>query len=97
MSELVTPDGQHFAIFGSGGGKRLAALTGAPLIGSIPIEPAVSSGGDAGRPLALAAPDSPVGRAVAELAARVADDLLPPIEMAGCTARLLDLVTSTDT
>ena len=54
MSEFVAPDGSRHAIFGSGGGKRLAALTGAPLIGRIPIEPAVSSGGDDGHPVVLA-------------------------------------------
>ena len=31
MSEFVAPDGSRHAIFGAGGGKRLAALTGAPL------------------------------------------------------------------
>src|SRR5258705_10834894 len=59
MSEFVAPDGSRHAIFGSGGGKRLAALTGAPLIGQIPIEPAVSIGGDGGHPVVLAAPDGP--------------------------------------
>jgi ATP-binding protein involved in chromosome partitioning len=63
-----------------------------PLVARIPIEPAVSLGGDVGRPVAIDAPGSPAGVAFAELAARLVDDLLPPIEMAGCTARLLDLV-----
>src|SRR5204863_8390 len=57
----------------------------------IPIEPEVSAGGDTGRPVALAHPDSPAGRQFHALAAKVVDDLLPPIEMAGCTARILDL------
>ena len=48
MTEFVAPDGSRHAIFGSGGGKRLAALTGAPFVGAVPIEPAVSSDGDAG-------------------------------------------------
>ena len=52
----------------------------------------MSSGGDAGAPVVLTDADSPAGRAFTELAARVVDELLPPIEMAGCTARLLDLV-----
>ena len=59
MTEFVAPDGSRHAIFGSGGGKRLAALTGAPLVGSVPIEPAVSSDGDAGTPVVLAHPDAP--------------------------------------
>ena len=96
MSEFVAPDGSRHAVFGEGGGAALAEEVGVPLVARIPLEPAVSSGGDAGRPVALDAPDSPAGRAFAELAAQVVDDLLPPIEMAGCTARLLDLVGSSD-
>jgi ATP-binding protein involved in chromosome partitioning len=92
MTELVLPDGSRHAVFGSGGGDALATEIGAPLVARIPLEPSVSSGGDEGRPAALAAPDSPAGRAFHELAARVIDELLPPIEMSGCTARLLDLI-----
>jgi len=51
----------------------------------------VSSGGDEGTPIALAHPDSPAGREFHALASKVVDELLPPIEMAGCTARILDL------
>jgi ATP-binding protein involved in chromosome partitioning len=91
MSELVTPDGQHFAIFGSGGGRRLAALTGAPLIGSIPIETAVSTGGDEGSPAVLAEPDGPAATEFRRIARLIVDELLPPVEMAGCTARILEL------
>jgi ATP-binding protein involved in chromosome partitioning len=96
MSEFVAPDGSRHAVFGAGGGAALAEEIGVPLLARIPIEAAVSSGGDAGRPVALDAPDSPVGQAFAGLAASIADDLMPPIEMAGCTARLLDLVTQLD-
>jgi ATP-binding protein involved in chromosome partitioning len=92
MSEFVAPDGSRHAVFGRGGGDALAAEIGVPLVARIPIEPGVSSGGDAGAPIALTDPDGPAGRAFTDLAARVVDELLPPIEMAGCTARLLDLV-----
>ena len=92
MSEFVAPDGSRHAVFGRGGGEALAAEIGIPLVARIPIEPAVSSGGDAGAPVVLTDADGPAGRAFTELAARVVDELLPPIEMAGCTARLLDLV-----
>jgi ATP-binding protein involved in chromosome partitioning len=93
MSEFVAPDGSRHAIFGSGGGKRLAALTGAPLIGRIPIEPAVSSGGDDGRPVVLTEPDGPAATEFRRIARLIVDELLPPVEMAGCTARILDLAT----
>ena len=92
MTEFVAPDGTRHAIFGSGGGKRLAALTGAPLVGSVPIEPAVSSDGDAGTPVVLAHPDAPAARALHDIAEKIVTELLPPVEMAGCTARMFELV-----
>jgi ATP-binding protein involved in chromosome partitioning len=92
MTEFVAPDGTHHAIFGSGGGKRLAALTGAPLVGAVPIEPAVSSDGDAGTPVVLAHPAAPAAIALHDIAERIVTELLPPVEMAGCTARMFELV-----
>ena len=91
MSEFVTPSGERFALFGEGGGQALATDIGAPLVASIPLEPAVSRGGDAGRPVALSDPESPAGSAFHTLATRVVEDLLPPVEMSGCTARILEL------
>src|SRR5215470_15267777 len=93
MSELVLDDGSRHAVFGRGGGAALAAEIGAPLVAQIPLEPSVSDGGDHGRPAALADPDSPAARVLHELASRVVDDLAPPIDVSGCTARLLDLLT----
>jgi ATP-binding protein involved in chromosome partitioning len=92
MSSFVAPDGSEHAIFGTGGGARLAALTGAPLVGSIPIEAAVSEGGDAGKPVVLDHPESAAAVALNGIAERIATELLPPVEMAGCTARMFDLV-----
>jgi ATP-binding protein involved in chromosome partitioning len=94
MSEFVAPDGSRHAIFGSGGGRRLAALTGAPLIGEVPIEPAVSQGGDDGRPVVLGATGSEAAKVFEEIAARIVEELLPRVEMAGCTARIFDLAQS---
>ena len=92
MHEFVAPDGSRHAIFGSGGGRRLAALTGAPLVGSVPIEPAVSSDGDTGTPVVLAHPDAPAARELHAIAEKIVTELLPPVEMAGCTARMFELV-----
>ena len=94
MSEFVAPDGQRFALFGRGGGAALAEEIGAPLVASIPLEPEVSEGGDTGTPVALGAPDSPAGAAFHTLAARLHAELLPPVEMAGCTARIFELATT---
>jgi ATP-binding protein involved in chromosome partitioning len=92
MSEFVAPDGSRHAIFGRGGGERLATLTGAPLVGRIPIEPAVSEGGDTGRPVVVSHPDSVAAREFTAIAARVVTELLPPVQMESCTARIFELV-----
>jgi ATP-binding protein involved in chromosome partitioning len=91
MHAFIAPDGSSHEIFGSGGGRRLAALTGAPLVGEIPIDTAVSQGGDIGKPVVLAHPELPAARAMTEVARRIAEELLPPVEMAGCTARIFEL------
>jgi ATP-binding protein involved in chromosome partitioning len=96
MSELVLPDGSRHAVFGSGGGDALAADIGAPVVARIPLEPAVSEGGDTGRPVVLSTPESPAAAAFRELADRIVTDLLPPIEMSGCTARIFDLIAQAD-
>jgi ATP-binding protein involved in chromosome partitioning len=61
-------------------------------VGSIPIEAAVSEGGDAGKPVVLDHPESAAAVALNGIAERIATELLPPVEMAGCTARMFDLV-----
>jgi ATP-binding protein involved in chromosome partitioning len=94
MSAFFAPDGTRHAVFGSGGGAALAAEISAPLLGEIPIESAVSEGGDSGRPIALGEPSSPAGAAFVALAERIVADVLPPIEMAGCTARILDVAAA---
>jgi len=97
MSEFVAPDGSRHAIFGSGGGTRLAKLTGAPLVGAVPIEPAVSEGGDTGNPVVWVDPDAPAAVELNRIAAQIVSELLPPVEMAGCTARMMELVSKLET
>lgn len=72
MSYLELPDGTRMDIFGSGGGERLAREAGVPFIGSIPIDPAVRTGGDNGVPVVVSHPDSPVARALEKIAEDVA-------------------------
>jgi ATP-binding protein involved in chromosome partitioning len=90
MTAFVTPSGESFALFGSGGGAALAQEIEALLIGEVPLEPAVSEGGDTGRPVVISTPDSPAAQAFRALARRISTDVLPPIEMAGCTARIFE-------
>jgi ATP-binding protein involved in chromosome partitioning len=60
-------------VFGSGGGERLAADLGVPLLGSVPLEPVVRECGDAAEPVVAAAPDSPAARALVDVARSVLD------------------------
>ena len=92
MSELVLPDGTRYPVFGEGGGDALAREIGAPLVARIPLEPAVAAGGDRGEPVARVNDGGPAATAFQDLAARLATELIPPVEMAGCTARMLDLL-----
>jgi ATP-binding protein involved in chromosome partitioning len=91
MSGFTCEHGSTYELFGSGGGQRLADEIGAPLLGSIPLEPAVSAGGDRGEPAALGT--GPVAVAFAALADAVME-AVPVVEMQDCTARMLDLVNA---
>jgi ATP-binding protein involved in chromosome partitioning len=78
MAGLVMPDGTTWDIFGEGGGRqvaeRLTRAVGAdvPLLGQVPLDPALVTAGDRGVPLVLSAPESAAG---AELLA-IADKLM---------------------
>lgn len=58
--------------FGTGGGERLAYERNIPFLGRIPLTAAVREGGDYGRPIVAAEPDSPAGAALAAMAQAVA-------------------------
>jgi ATP-binding protein involved in chromosome partitioning len=64
--------GQVEHLFGHGGGERIAAQYGVPLLGSLPLELAIREQGDAGVPVVAFAPDSAVARVYRETARRVA-------------------------
>ncbi|MEY2805751.1 MAG: hypothetical protein RIR65_168 [Planctomycetota bacterium] len=59
-------------VFGSGGADRLAVRHGFPVVGRLPLEPAVRAGGDLGAPVVVAEPDSVVAKRFIELAGKVA-------------------------
>ena len=92
MSAFRCEHGTMHAVFGEGGGAALAAEAGVPLIGTVPLEPAVSAGGDAGSPVSLG--DGDAADALRAIADRLVDDLAPPVAMAGCSARMLAAATA---
>ncbi len=89
MADFTCEHGTTYELFGSGGGARLAAELGVPLVGSIPLHPDLASGGDAGEPVALG--EGELADVFATLARRITE-LSPVTETSGCTARMLDRV-----
>ncbi len=55
-------------VFGSGGGAKLAAELGVPLLGLVPLDPRLRECGDAGEPLVSVDPASETARIVLEIA-----------------------------
>ncbi len=72
MSYLDLPDGTRMDIFGSGGGEQLAQATETLFLGQVPIDPNVRISGDSGKPIVVTHPDSPVAKALTEIAQRIA-------------------------
>jgi len=62
-------------LFGKGGGQKVADFAEAPLLGQIPLVPAVREWGDAGTPVVEAQPGSPAAQAFIEVAERLVDVL----------------------
>jgi len=87
MSDFTCEHGTTYALFGSGGGARLAHSLGVPLIGSIPLHPDLAAAGDAGLPVADG--DGELAAFFAEVARTVAEEVAPMVEASGCSARLI--------
>lgn len=75
MSYLELPDGTRMDVFGNGGGETLAKDSGVPFLGTIPMDPDVRKGGDAGSPVVVSLPDSSSAKALSTIAELVAASL----------------------
>jgi ATP-binding protein involved in chromosome partitioning len=64
--------GHEEPIFGSGGGRRMAAQYGVDLLGELPLDIRIREQADGGRPTVVAEPESTLGRAYIQLARRTA-------------------------
>jgi ATP-binding protein involved in chromosome partitioning len=77
MSWFTGDDGTRYEIFGAGGGELLADDLDVPLLGKLPLVPALREGGDVGRPITAVDPDSEAAQAFQEIARRIAVELRP--------------------
>jgi ATP-binding protein involved in chromosome partitioning len=64
--------GHRSDLFLSGGGERLAAELGVPLLGQIPLQAGLAQLADTGQPVVVSQPESPAGKALIDIAARTA-------------------------
>ncbi len=74
MSVFIPPDApeKRYDIFGSGGGEKISAELGVPLLGCVPLEMPVRQGGDQGIPIVVQAPESAAAQALWAIAQQVA-------------------------
>ncbi|MGH8933898.1 MAG: Mrp/NBP35 family ATP-binding protein [Egibacteraceae bacterium] len=73
MSWFTGDDGVRYELFGSGGGTLLAEQLRVPLLGQIPLIPALREGGDEGRPIVVTDPDSQASAAIRAIADRIVE------------------------
>jgi ATP-binding protein involved in chromosome partitioning len=93
MSDFTCDHGSSYALFGAGGGSELADQLAVPLIGQIPIDPAIVRAGDEGVP---PSDDEAAGTVFKEVARRVTE-LMPPVEDESCTGRIAKLLEALET
>ena len=88
MSAFVDEDGKTHDVFGSGGGADLAEQIDVPLIGRVPLDRAIVDGGDTGEPAVLGGGAG--ADALRTIAALIETELIPPVDMSGCSTRIID-------
>jgi ATP-binding protein involved in chromosome partitioning len=71
-THICSSCGHEEAIFGAGGGERIAREQGVTLLGSLPLDIKIREQADSGRPTVVADPDSRVAQAYKAIARRVA-------------------------
>jgi ATP-binding protein involved in chromosome partitioning len=77
MSWFTGDDGRRYELFGAGGGDELATRLSVPLLGQVPLVPALREGADTGRPITVTEPDGEAAEVFAHIAATIDVDLAP--------------------
>jgi ATP-binding protein involved in chromosome partitioning len=72
MSYFLCPHcGERTDIFSSGGALRVSESKGVPMLGSIPLDPAIRAGGDMGKPIMMSHPESEHARTYVKIAQKI--------------------------
>lgn len=76
MSYFIAPDtGKRYDIFGSGGGEKVSMQLNLPFLGGIPIDQRIREGGDNGKPIVYAIPDSEESRIIMDISRKLAQQV----------------------
>jgi ATP-binding protein involved in chromosome partitioning len=81
MSWFTGNDGERYELFGSGGGELLAQELDVPLLGQVPLVPALREGGDSGIPIMVSEPESEAARAIDSVASELLKIAPPRIRL----------------
>jgi ATP-binding protein involved in chromosome partitioning len=79
MSYLVDAQGHPQPIFGQGGGQQLATELQTSLLGQIPLDPQICTGGDAGLPVVFSHPQARPAQVFAAIALGLAQTFCPMV------------------
>jgi len=72
MGHLVCPNcGEKIDVFGFGGGENVALEMEVPFLGSIPLDPRISTAMDSGTPFIVTQPDSPAAEEFYSIVAKI--------------------------
>jgi len=77
MSHFTGDDGKTYYLFGAGGGKDLADRLEVPLVGQVPLVPALREGADAGKPIMAVDPASEASQVFAAMAEKIDVEMAP--------------------
>ena len=77
MSHFTGDDGKTYYLFGAGGGKDLADRLNVPLVGQVPLVPALREGSDSGKPIMAIDPESEASQVFAAMAEKIDVEMAP--------------------
>jgi ATP-binding protein involved in chromosome partitioning len=77
MSWFRGDDGKAYELFGAGGGQVLADQLEVPLLGQVPLVPALREGADDGHPIVVSDPDDESSQVFFRIAELLDTELAP--------------------
>jgi len=81
MSYFLCPHcGEPTDVFSKGGGEKESSRLGVPLLGRVPLDPAVMETSDSGKPVALSRPESKPAEAFSEISRKLVEQLTTTVE-----------------